>query len=107
MKLPNAKWCWSIAGTVAGAVVLFGLNAQLNHYAMASQDHRSIEETQEIQEQLAENQDHLVELVGELKGLHKIEDAELASWTKLCRAGKLKDCDNCAEAGVELPACVE
>lgn len=97
----------AIASTVVAAAILIGLNAWVGHFAQAGQNTRSIEETQEIQGQLAENQEHLVELVDELAALHKVEDAELSAWTKLCNAGKLTDCDDCAEAGVTLPKCVE
>lgn len=106
MKLPNAKWCWGIAGTVGGAVFLFGLNAQLGHYAQGGQDTqdisqntRSIKQTEEIQEKLAG-------IVEYLSSIHRDADAALAKVAELCRSGKFRDCEDCAAAGVELPACM-
>ena len=90
----------AVVSTVVAAVILIGLNGWLGHFAQAGQNTRSIEKTEEIQEQL-------VGLVDLLVSIHKDADAALAKVAELCRAGKLKDCDDCAAAGVELPACVK
>ena len=102
----SKRWLWGVGATVAGAVILFGMNAQLGHYAQGGentddieQNTRSIGETEEIQERL-------VGIVESLSNIHKGADAALAKVGELCRAGKLVDCDDCAAAGVTLQACV-
>lgn len=88
-----------VVSTVAAAVILLGINAWVGHFAQAGQDHRSIEETQEIQERLTG-------IVEYLSNIHRDADAALAKVAELCRSGKFKDCEDCAAAGVELPACM-
>ena len=93
------KWKKPAALTVGTAMTVFLLQLWWGHFAVTASDHRTQEEVVEIQGKLSK-------IVENLSSIHSTEEAALAKVAELCRAGKLKDCDDCAEADVELPACM-
>lgn len=106
MKFPKITWAWGVTGTLTAAIILIGFKAQLVHYSNAGETaDRALENEQraiEHEKAIAP----ILKLVEQLGNRAAAEDAGLEAWAQLCRAGKLKDCDDCSEAGVELPACV-
>lgn len=94
------KWVIGVSGSVASGFIGFALVMWFGHFAQAGQNTRSIEETQEIQGQL-------VEIVDKLSNIHEAKDAGKEKMAELCRAGKLTDCSDCAEAGIFLDKCSE
>ncbi len=94
------NWFLGVAGAITVPIMVIAIIAQFGHYAQAGQNTRSIEQNEAIVDELAE-------IVRSLRGIHSAEDAELIAIAKLCNSGKLKDCTECADAGVTLPACVE
>lgn len=93
-------WVLGISGTVAGTLICLLIIVWAGHFEATAETARSAEET-------AEMQSRLVDIVEGLSHYHKVEDAGLEKVAELCLAGKLKDCDDCAEAGVELGRCME
>lgn len=89
-----------VLGAITAPLMVIAFIAQFGHYAQAGQNTRSIEQNEAIV-------DELREIVKGLSHIHSIEEAEKAAIARLCNSGKLKDCDDCAEAGVTLPRCVE
>ncbi len=100
MTTRTKNWALGVSGTVAGSILCFSLFAWMGHFEATAETARTAGET-------AEMQARLVDIVEGLSTYHKVEDAGLQKVAELCLAGKLKDCDDCAEAGVELGKCVE
>lgn len=99
MTIKTKNWVLGVSGTVMGSVLCFLLFAWMGHFEATAETARSAEETAEMQTQL-------VKIVDRLSNIHEVKDAGLEKVAELCRSGKLKDCDDCAEAGVELGKCV-
>lgn len=100
MTTKTRNWILGVAGAIAAPIIVISLIAQFGHYAQAGQNTRSIEQNEEIV-------DELKKIVKGLSGIHTAEEAEKVAIAKLCNSGKLKDCDECADAEVTLPKCVE
>lgn len=102
MKLPSAKWCWSVAGTVIAATIFIGVVAQIGHYSHAEDtEERSLENEQRNVEQDAALAP-IKELVEELGQRHADTDAGLEQDKMRCLQCKIKDVDICGAAGVEV-----
>lgn len=95
-----------VAATVAAAIILFGLNLQVGHYAQGGENIQNIEKNTRSIGETEEIQERLVGIVESLSSIHKGANAALAKVAELCRAGKLKDCSDCAAAGVTLQVCI-
>lgn len=100
MTTKAKTWYLTVAGTVVGSVLCFGLLMWVGHFKATAQTARTAEENAEIVERLVENVDLLTEI-------HEHEEAGKEKVAELCNAGKLDDCDDCAEAGVNLDKCTE
>jgi hypothetical protein len=104
MKLPSAKWVWTVMGGVATAVILFGLNSIFGffsgHFAQAgTTEDRSLQNEAAIAP--------IIKLLTELGNRAAADDARLKLYKELCTAGKLTDCGDCAEAGIPLERCIQ
>ena len=106
MTVKTKSWILGVSGTFFGTILVLLSLALMGHFKATAQTARTVEENTKIQIQHEENQNKLVEIVDKLAAFHSVEDAGLEKVAELCRAGKLKDCDDCAEAGVELGRCV-
>ena len=95
----NSKWEKGVAATVTAAIIIFGLKLWYGHLAEASDNHNRTDQTEAVVNEL-------VTLTKSLGAIHDAEQAALAKVGELCRSGKLKDCNECGEAGVALPACM-
>ncbi len=105
MTAKTKNWVLGVSGNVMGSILCFLLLMWWGHFEATAQTARTAQETAEIQVQHEVNQDRLVEIVDRLAALHAADEAALRKVAELCRAGKLKDCDDCAKAGVELDKC--
>ncbi len=95
----TAKRCvGGVIATVCAAIILLGLNAQMTHYATASEtDARAKRNEASIAP--------IIELVKVLGDRQEAKDAKLERDAELCTSGILKDCGTCAAAGKPLESC--
>ncbi len=94
------NWVLVVSSAVSGTIICFALAVWLGHFEASAQTANTAEKT-------AITVDRLVIVVDKLTSIHEDEDAGLRKVAELCYAGKLTDCDDCAEAGVELRKCNE
>ena len=106
MTVKTKGWVYGVSGTFVGTILVLLSLAWIGHFEATAQTARTAEEIAKIQVQHEANQDRLVEIVDSLAAFHSADDVALKRDAELCRAGKLKDCDDCAGAGVELKRCV-
>ncbi len=107
MTIKTKNWVLGVSGTVVGSIICFFLILWWGHFDATAENARATEENAKRAEKTAEIQTKLVEIVDRLSEIHEVKDAGLEKVAELCRAGKLDDCDDCAEAGIELKKCVE
>ena len=107
MTAKTKNWVLGVSGTVMGSVLCFLLFAWMGHFEATAETARTAEESAELIVKHHETQDRLIEIVDRLSAFHDDANAALKKVAELCRAGKLTDCSDCAESGVELRKCVQ
>jgi hypothetical protein len=100
MTSRGRSWALGVSATLTGTILCLLILAWVGHFEATAETARSAEETAELTARL-------VTVVEGLSHYHRVEDAGLEKVAELCLAGKLKDCDDCAEAGIELGRCVD
>jgi len=100
MTVTAKNWLLGVSGTVGGSILCFALVLWWGHFEVSAQ-------TMAMASATKDNQAKLTEIVDRLTKIHEAKDAGLDKVAELCRAGKLVNCEDCAEAGVELKKCVD
>ncbi len=94
------KWALGVLGSIVTLIITLAIMGQLGHYARAGETEATVAAHAEILTPL-------IQIAEELSARAKAEDASIARDAELCRAGKLRDCEDCARAGAELKACMK
>ncbi len=104
MRSPTTakEWVLTVLGGIATTMFVFGLIAQVNHYASAEDTKELAKDNTEAIKANAEALKPVIELVEKLGNRAEVTDAKLERDAELCRSCVIKDDLICGPAGVKV-----